>query len=433
MSFDPKTLNPKTATARGIASAVRAGTLAPEAVAEVYLDHIAQTEPRVRAFAYHAPAQVRTEAKLRREGLLAGVPIGIKDVLDTGDIPTEYGSRAYPGVRPARDAGVVHIARRAGAVAIGKTVTTEFATAAPGATRNPFDAERTPGGSSSGSAAGLGAALFPLAFGTQTSGSTIRPASFCGVVGYKASRHLIDRTGVKPLAESLDVVGLMARDTRDVALLVAAVARLPELAPTDETHALPKIGLFAPDDPATPSAPSLAVLERVAGLLGDVADCAVPDWWQGLLQAQSDVFGWEASACLAPERDLYWDRLHPATHAFLHRHDGITHARWQAGIAARDAALANLDTIFGDCALLLTQSAAGEAPLGLGSTGNAAYNSRWTLLGTPALSIPAGFGPNGMPIGVQLIARPGEDALLLAMAPAIEDRLRAAGFVARPE
>lgn len=425
--------NPMTATARGIAAAVRGGSLAPETVAEGYLDRIAAVEPSLNAFAWLDPAHVRAEAATRRNGLLAGVPVGIKDVLDTGDMPTEYGSRAYPGVRPPRDAGVVHIVRQAGAFAIGKTVTTEFATAAPGATVNPFDSARTPGGSSSGSAAGLGAALFPLAFGTQTSGSTVRPASFCGVVGYKASPHLIDRTGVKPLSETLDVVGLMARDTRDCALLAAAAMRRPELVPTEKAIDLPAIGLFAPDEAEAPSAQSLAVLDRVAGLVARPGARPVPAWWDGLGPAQSDVFAWEASACLGPERDLHWDLLHPATHAFLGRHDGITRDHWLAGIAARDAALPDLDTLFGDFELLITQSAPGEAPLGLGSTGQAAYNIRWTLLGTPSLSIPAGLGPSGLPIGIQLVARPGEDARLLAAAAAVEDALRAAGLVARPE
>lgn len=426
-------LDPVTATARGIAAAVRAGILRPEAVAEAYLDRIAQREPDLHAFAFHDPAGVRAEAAGRTAGLLAGVPVGVKDVLDTGDMPTEYGSRAYPGVRPPRDAGVVHIVRRQGAVAIGKTVTTEFATAAPGATVNPFDPDRTPGGSSSGSAAGLGAALFPLAFGTQTSGSTIRPASFCGVVGFKASRRAIDRTGVKPLAETLDVVGLMARDTRDVALLAASAIRQPDLLPGEATPDLPRIGLYAPDEPEAPSAASLAVLDRVATILGSVGTCAKPGWWDTLAQAQADVFAWEASAALGPERDLHWDKLHPATQAFLDRHEGITRARWQAGIAARDAALADLDRLFGPCDLILTQAAPGEAPSGLTSTGQAIYNIRWTLLGAPCLTIPAGFGPGGLPIGVQVVARPGEDARLLTLAPGIEDRLRAAGVAARPE
>ncbi|MEI4473820.1 amidase [Frigidibacter sp. MR17.24] len=425
--------DPATATARAIAAAVRAGTLAPETVCEAYLDRIAAREPDLRAFAHLDPARARAEAATRRDGLLAGVPIGVKDVLDTGDMPTGYGSRAYGGVRPARDAGVVHIVRRAGAVAIGKTVTTEFATAAPGATTNPFDAARTPGGSSSGSAAGLGAGLFPLAFGTQTSGSTVRPASFCGVVGYKASRGVIDRTGVKPLAESLDVVGLMARDSRDCALLAAAAMRRPELLPADDAPALPRIGLFAPPDPDVPSDVAIAVLDRAAGLLGRVETRTAPAWWQGLGPAQSDVFAWEGSACLAPERDLHWDSLHPATHVFLRAQDGITFARWQAGIAARDAALADLDALFGGCDLLITQAAPGEAPRGLGSTGQAAYNIRWTLLGTPSLSLPAGLGPEGMPVGIQVVARPGADAQLLALAPALEDALRRAGLPSRPE
>lgn len=426
-------IDPTTATARDIAGAVRNGDITAEAVAEAYLDRIATVDPDLHAFAWLDPAKVRAEAATRRTGLLAGVPIGIKDVLETGDMPTSYGSNAYKGVQPARDAGVVHIVRRAGAVGIGKTVTTEFATAAPGATVNPFDSARTPGGSSSGSAAGLGAALFPLAFGTQTSGSTVRPASFCGVVGYKASRYLIDRTGVKPLSESLDVVGLMARDTRDCALLAAVAMRREDLLPTDQAIDLPRIGLFAPDEAEAPSAQSLAVLDQAAGVLGRVVPCTAPTWWKGLATAQADLFAWEGSACLAPERDLHWDVLHPATHAFLLRQDGITHDRWLAGIAARDAAIADLDALFGDCDLLITQAAPGEAPLGLGSTGQATFNICWTLLGTPSLSIPAGLGPNGLPIGLQLVARPDGDAMLLAAAAAIEDKLRSAGVAARPE
>ncbi|MGK9052995.1 amidase [Neorhizobium petrolearium] len=426
-------IDPMTATARGIAAAVNAKELHPWEVIEAYLERIAALEPELKAFSWFDPQTARAAAEAPMAGPLAGVPFGIKDVFDTTSMPTSYGSDVYTGFRPARDASAVHLASRAGGVAFGKTVSTEFATAAPGLTCNPFDSARTPGGSSSGSAAGLGAAFFPLAFGTQTSGSTLRPASYCGVVGYKASRGLIDRTGVKPLSESLDIVGLMARDVRDCALFASVVARRADLMPDGETRSVPRVGLFAHDLAEAPSAASIDVLEKVAGIVGSVQTVGAPPWWEGLGAAQADVFAWEASAALRPERDLHWDLLKPATHEFLSRQDGISFERWQAGIAARDAALADLDRLFGDCDLLITQAAPGEAPIGLGSTGKAAYNIRWTLLGTPSISIPAGFGPDGLPIGVQLVARPGEDAKLLISAAAVEDVLRKAGVPARPD
>lgn len=426
-------IDPTTVTAREIAARVNSGKLQPRDVTDVYLDRISTFEEELRAFAWFDPETARAAAEVRTAGPLAGVPFGIKDVFDTAGMPTGYGSDVYAGFRPSRDASAVHLVLRAGGVALGKTVTTEFATAAPGLTCNPFDPGRTPGGSSSGSAAGLAAGFFPLAFGTQTSGSTVRPASYCGVVGYKASRGLIDRTGVKPLAESLDIVGLMARDVRDCALFASVVARRPDLIPKEETTPARRVGLFAHDLAEAPSAASIDTLENAAKIIGSVETVSAPHWWDGLGQAQADVFAWEASVALGPERDLHWNLLKPATHEFLSRHDGITFDRWRAGIAARDAALADLDRLFGDCDVLITQAAPGEAPTGLGSTGKAAYNIRWTLLGAPSISVPAGFGPSGLPIGVQLVVRPGEDAKLLTYAAAIEDRLRRAGVAARPD
>lgn len=426
-------IDPMTITAREIARDVGNGRLDPREVLEAYLQHIASAEPSVRAFSWLDPQSVQTSIKSQYQGLLAGVPFGIKDVFDTADMPTSYGSAAYEGTRPVLEASAVHLARRAGGIALGKTVTTEFATSAPGSTRNPFDSTRTPGGSSSGSAAGLAAGFFPLAFGTQTSGSTVRPASYCGVVGFKSSAGMIDRTGVKPLSSTLDIVGLMARDVRDCALFASAIARRSDLLPLGDVAFNPKIGFFGHDFAETPSASSLGVVERAAGVLGQVDTRATPDWWESLGEAQADVFAWEASAALARERDCHWDLLHPTTHAFLKRQDGITYERWCAGLGARDAALADLDRLFGDCDVLITQAAPGEAPTGLAVTGPAAYNIRWTLLGTPSLSLPAGLGPSGMPIGIQVVARPGEDAKLLACATAIEDRLRRAGILARPE
>lgn len=420
-------------SARAIAKAVAGGTLTAEAVTEAWLDRIAAVEPSLRAFIHHAPEKTRALATVAPKGPLAGVPFGIKDVIETRDMPTEYGSAAYAGWQPCRDAPVVHLARRAGAVFMGKTVSTEFATAAPGATVNPFDPKRTPGGSSSGTAAALGSGLILLGLGTQTSGSTIRPAAYCGVAAMKPSPKLIETFGVKPLSQTLDVVGPMARDIRDLALLVSVCMRRPELAPDllapEGELPLQPMGLFLPvHDPAADFAP----LEKAASVLGSVASQPVPDWFEAIGPAQDDVFGWEASIALSTDRDLHWNKLRPVTHEFMERQAKSTFAGWQAGLAARDAALRNLDLLFGGTDFLITPAAPGEAPLGLERTGPATYNIRWTLLGLPSVTIPAGFGPAGMPVGLQLVGRPGEDAALLRQAAAVEDRLRAAGIEARP-
>ncbi|EUB99375.1 Amidase [Rhizobium sp. CF080] len=433
-SSQPTASEIATLSARAIAKGVASGVLSAEEVTEIWLERIAAVEPALRSFIHHAPEQARALAAVAPKGPLAGVPFGIKDVIDTADMPTEYGSAAYPGWQPCRDAPVVHLVRRAGAVVMGKTVSTEFATAAPGATVNPFDAARTPGGSSSGTAAALGAGLILMGLGTQTSGSTIRPAAYCGVAAMKPSPKLIETFGVKPLSATLDVVGPMARDVRDLALLVSVCMRRPELSPDElvpeSVLPLKPMGLFLPvHDPVADFAP----LDRAASVLGSVTAQVAPDWWEGLGVAQDDVFSWEASASLSVDRDLHWNELRSETHAFMERQQKGSFAQWQAGIAARDQALADLDALFGKADFLLTPSAPGEAPLGHARTGPATYNIRWTLLGCPSVTIPAGFGPAGMPVGIQLVARPGEDAALLRQAAAVEDALRAAGIEARPK
>ncbi|MCA0921275.1 amidase [Pseudooceanicola nanhaiensis] len=432
------TLDPRAMTARGIAKAVNAGDVTAVAVTEAYLDRINVLEAQVQAFAYLDPKRALDEAAAvdagAKGGLLSGVPLAVKDVIDSADMPTAYGSDAYTGFRPGRDATCMHLARMAGAVALGKTVTTEFATMSPGPTRNPFNPGHTPGGSSSGSAAALGAAMASVGFGTQTSGSTIRPSGFCGVAGFKASLNRIDRTGVKPLGESLDVVGAMARDVRDAALLAAVIAREPSWIVPEETPDLPAVALFLPEQegPALEAGGQMAI-DRVAALLAAPVAMATPAWWDGLGPAQDAVFGWEASASLAVERDLRAADVTEITRGFMARQALSTAEGHRAGCAARDAALADLDSLFGAAEILITPPASGEAPAGLGSTGNAAFNIRWTLLGTPSITVPAGLGPTGLPVAVQVVARPGQDALLLHAAAAIEDALRRAGHPARPE
>lgn len=429
-------IDPLRITTREIARRVRGGSLRAEEVVAAFLDRIALCEPETRAFAWLDPERALAEARAldaawaagAAKGPLAGAPLGVKDVVDSADMPTEYGSRLYAGRRPARDASCLFLARRAGAIALGKTVTTEFATRSPIPTVNPRNRAHTPGGSSSGSAAALAAAMALLAFGTQTAGSTIRPSSFCGVVGYVSSRGWIDRTGVKPLAESLDVVGLMARDVRDVALFASVVARRPTLAIEEaEEDAKGSIGVFAPGDGRTPEAAArMAALDRAAAALGCGGKVAQPPWWSGLGPAHRDLFAWEAAAALAPERETGGDAVSAPTRSMMAEQAQVRVEDRRAAAAARDAALGDLDRLFGAHAALLTFAAPGEAPLA-GDTGSAAFNIRWTLLGTPSVALPVGLGPNGLPVGVQLVGRPGDDARLLRLAARLEAALAVAG------
>ncbi|WP_349295491.1 amidase (plasmid) [Thioclava sp. 'Guangxiensis'] len=426
-----RSIDPQWMTATQISHAVQSGAITARAVTEVFLDRASQMEPEIAAFAHLAPEVARAAADRidaqPHKGPLAGVPLGIKDVFDTADIPTAYGSAAYAGHQPRADASAVHLARRAGAVALGKTVTTEFATMSPGPTRNPHHLAHTPGGSSSGSAAALAAGSCLLAFGTQTSGSTIRPAAYCGVVGVKLGPRRIDRTGVKTLAESLDVVGIMARNTSDAALFAATCARRPDwLIPIDNRV---RYALFLPDQPGeTICDRYAAALEDTASTLGAVPH-KQPGWWADLGAAQEAVFAWEASAALAYERDCLNDLLTPITRDFTARHQKIANAQaYQDGLIRRDQALEDLEALFGTTDLLLTPSAPSAAPEGIRSTGPADYNIRWTLLGLPSLSLPIGFDRNGLPFGMQLVARPGQDHLLLQAAIRIETELTAKGL-----
>jgi Asp-tRNA(Asn)/Glu-tRNA(Gln) amidotransferase A subunit family amidase len=348
-------------------------------------------------------------------GPLAGVPIGVKDVIDTADMPTAYGSDLYKGAQPAADASCVHLVRTAGAVVIGKTVTTEFATASPGPTTNPFNSAHTPGGSSSGSCAAVGAGVLPLAFGTQTSGSTIRPAAYCGIVGFKPSFGSIDRTGVKPLGESLDVVGLLARDVGDVALLASVVMRRPALAGIEADSSL-RVGFLRTPDWERVDADYQSRLEDCARLLGGVVDIDEDSWWADARWSQDAIFGWEVSAALAFERDCYPDRLTQVTRNFLKGRAGFDHKDYLAANAIRARLLGDLDIVFGECDVLITPAAFGGAPEGLASTGDPSMNTVWSGLGTPALTIPAGLSSKGLPLGLQLVAKPGKDESLIAAA-----------------
>lgn len=420
------TIDPTSLSARDIAASVRAGSLHPTAVAAAFLDVASNVEPELHAFKHLDPQQCLAEAAemsdARRSGALAGVPLGVKDVIDTADMPTACGSRLYEGRRPAADASCVHIARHAGAFVVGKTVTTEFATASPGPTVNPHNRAHTPGGSSSGSAAAVAAGIVRLAFGTQTSGSTIRPAAFCGVVGFKPTFGMIDRTGVKPLSEALDTIGLYARDVADVALFASVVARRPDLFITKPV-ARPRIGIFRTSAWSSMDTECGKRFDAAVDLLGSHEDIDGPSWWTDVLAAQDAVFGWQASAALAFERDNHADQLTDVTREFLKGRAAFGYDDAVNAIAVQHRAIADIEALFGDNDILITPAALGEAPLGLRATGNPAMNIAWTLLGTPCLSLPAGTGPNGLPLALQIVARPGADAALLGFALSLESLL----------
>ncbi|MBV9784109.1 MAG: amidase [Acidisphaera sp.] len=405
-------------TATAATRLMREGRLSAAALMEACLDRIAQREPAVRVFAHFDPEAARRAASGASPGMLQGLPVGVKDVLDTADMPSEYGSPIWRGHRPRADAAAVAWARAAGAVVIGKTVTTEFATRQPGPTGNPHDLARTPGGSSSGSAAGVADGFFPLAFGTQTAGSVIRPAAFCGVVGYKPSFGMISRAGMKLMSDSLDTVGVLARSVADCALLAGAVSGCDLGNPEHRPDRTPRIGLCrSPSWPeATPD--TQALFARVADALAragaQIVERELPEAYAELKEAHPLVMHGESARALGWEMATARERLS----------EGLrTRMEWglaqpgEAVARAREVFVrlqARLPAVMEGVDALLTPAAPGEAPRGLEWTGDPAFNYIWTALHLPCVTVPAGEGPQGMPLGIQLVGRQGEDRALLA-------------------
>lgn len=406
-----------------LAARVAAGETSAAALTRGFLARAA-ARPEVAAWAHLDPAQALAEAEAldaRGQGALPllGVPIGVKDVIDTVDQPTAYGSAAFAGHRPAADAGCVALARAAGATVLGKTVTTEFAANAPRQTRNPHHLEHTPGGSSQGSAAAVAAGMVPLAFGTQTAGSIIRPASYCGVVGYKPSFGLITRSGVSPLSDSLDTIGLMARSVADIAWGVAAIAGRPGLA-TARAEGMPHIGLYdrenwgslSPENQAA-LAHAETALARAGARLAPLPRLACHD---ALLAAQQALMDWEVPRALAYARLRCFDQLSPLTQSFLLRPQPSPEV-YDAARATAEAARQSLPQRTAGLDAWIAPAAPGIAPRGLESTGDPIFNRLWTVLHLPCLTVPV-LRAQGLPVGVQIIAR--DDATALGLAHYLE-------------
>lgn len=417
----------------GAAEAVallRSGSLTAEDLVRACLDRIAADEPRVGAWQHLDPelalAQARRIDATRPKPPLAGLPIGVKDIIDTADMPTECGSPLRRGRRPPVDAECVAALRAAGAVILGKTVTTEFAVYTPGKTRNPRDPRRTPGGSSSGSAAAVADSMVPAALGTQTAGSIIRPASFCGVVALKPTHGLLPLAGISPLAPSLDTLGVFARRAEDLPLLVTALgAALPKVAARSTP---PRIGLCRTEQwplaaPETRHAVSEAVA-RLSAAGATVAECDLGPEFAGLVESQKIVMAFEAARSLARERREHEALLSPSLRQLLDEGAAIPLERHEAALEHARRCRALLPGTFASFDVLLTAATPGEAPVGLESTGDPIFDRIWTLLHAPSVSVPGAPAPSGMPVGVQLVGALGRDAALLAAAAWIAERLK---------
>jgi Asp-tRNA(Asn)/Glu-tRNA(Gln) amidotransferase A subunit family amidase len=400
-------------------------------MARACLERIEERESTVGAWIHLDPDAVLAQARQLDAGAvrgpLHGLPIGVKDLIDTFDMPAGYGSPIYAGHRPAADAACVALARAAGALILGKTVTTEFAWFHPGKTANPRDPRCTPGGSSSGSAAAVADNMAPLAFGTQTAGSIVRPASYCGIAGYKPTHGTLARAGIKPLAESLDTLGVMARSPGDAALLAGALSGR-DLLPAPLASA-PGIALCRTHEWPAALPETAAAIEHAArsasraGAL--VKEITLPPEFAGLLQAQLDVMNYESYRSLASERVHRFDGLSDTLKKLLDAAGRIDAARYDQARALAAACRAMLANVFGDADVILAPSAPGEAPVGLQATGDPVFCRIWTLLGVPAMNIPCSQGANGLPVGVQIIGRTGDDARVIAVAEWLQEKFAA--------
>ena len=420
-----------------LARLIASGEASPESVTRSFIDAIHERERDVQAFAWfdadRAIAAARELHLVSRRGPLHGLPVAVKDNVDTADIPTSYGSPIYLNHRPPLDAACVGLLKDAGGFVLGKTVTTEFAHATPGATRNPRHLAHTPGGSSSGSAAAVAAHFAPLAIGTQTAGSVIRPAAYCGVVAYKPSPRLIPRAGVKANSDMLDEVGLFAARVEDAALLASVVALKPawrDLAQQGVDGPAPVVGFVATPQSHLAAPSMLAALDAAARRLAlrgaRRADLTWPRVFDGLFEAQQTVQAFETARSLAPEYAYRRTQLSQRLVEAIERGRAIVVHDYVAAVQLARACGAAIDSLFGAAEVLLAPSAPGEAPAGLTSTGDPIFNRPWQLLGCPVVNVPFGRGEAGLPLGLSVVARPGDDARLFAAAAWIESRLEEA-------
>jgi Asp-tRNA(Asn)/Glu-tRNA(Gln) amidotransferase A subunit family amidase len=424
-------------TVTEIVAKIAAGEMTCEAVTRDCIERIIAREPVVKAWVKFNPelalAQAHALDSEPRRGALHGVPIGIKDVIDTFDMPTEMGSPIYRGHRPTADAACVALLRRAGAVILGKTATCELAGMAPAATTNPHNPAHTPGGSSSGSAAAVADVMVPAALGTQTGGSVLRPSSFCGVFGYKPTYNTFNKAGLKPAAESIDTIGWIARSIEDIALLTAVLS-MDEPQPLRSMSAAPRIGLCRTElwDAAQPETKN--AVENAAAALSKagavVRDIDLPGEFTGLpALARGTINHFERAACMAFEWDNHRGALSPQMRRYIENGLKTSRVDYVAAWRRVEQCRTLLLKVFDGIDVLLTPCVPGEAPKGLASTGDPSMQAMWTALHTPTMTLPTHRGPNNLPVGIQLVAQRYDDDRLFACARWIWDRIGAPDMI----
>lgn len=422
------------------------GALTAEEVAQAFLDQIAASDPEIEAWAWLDSDYVLDQARKldvqrrtgRAVGALHGLPVALKDVIDTARIPTENGTVLDQGRVPSNDATIVARLRAAGAVIMGKTVTAELAFMHPGKTRNPVNGVHTPGGSSSGSAAAVAAHMVPLAVGTQTGGSIIRPAAYCGCVGFKPTFGAIPRTGVLSQSPSLDTMGVFARDVTDAALLAEVLYGHDPRDPATRPTAPPRLSEVASDEP--PVAPTFAFLrpadyenadpdmrDAMAELVDHLGErcfeAELPPMFNEAVAIRERINYAEMSKCFYAYEHRGHDLLSEEMRAALVAGQNISARDYIAALDWADVLYAGLEEVFSRCDAILTPAAPGAAPHGLESTGSSAFNALWTLCRTPAVTVPLLENSAGLPMGVQLVARRDDDARLLRSARALSQSL----------
>lgn len=418
-------LKPNDWTATEIAQAVRDGRINCEAIVRACLDHIGERESDMQAWAHLDPDQALAAARAfdrcgNKSGALAGVPFGVKDIIDSADMPTEWGTPIHRGRRPERDAACVALTRKAGGVLLGKTVTSEFANLHPGKTRNPADLSRTPGGSSSGSAAAVADMMVPIALGTQTTGSTIRPASFCGVIGYRPTYGEHRLHGVMEASGSLDTLGILARSIEDVALYRDVLLGVPPEPVRDVPHP-PRIGLcrshvWPEIEPSTRALVEDAA-ERLSKAGANVGELELPGDFAQLTEAHRWISSFEFARTFTWEIEHHWNEISETLRkGRIADGLGCSLDRYVEMKRFAEACRHKLDALWDGYDVLLTASAFGEAPVGWNAFVGARLYMIWTVLHVPSITLPLFKGPHGMPVGVQLLARRHDDRRLFMFA-----------------
>jgi Asp-tRNA(Asn)/Glu-tRNA(Gln) amidotransferase A subunit family amidase len=425
-------------SAREALDAIGRREISAAELVQACLDRIRAVDPRVDAWAFLDPERALAQARDRDQmladqtllGPLHGLPVGIKDIFDTADMPTENGTVLHAGRRPAEDATVVTLLRAAGAIILGKTVTTELAVYGPGKTKNPHNPDHTPGGSSSGSAAAVAAEMVPLALGSQTNGSVIRPAAYCGVVGYKPTFGLISRTGALRQSRPLDQVGVFARTVEDAALLAHALMvfddRDPDMRPQTQPRFLEAANAEPPSRPRlafvkTPfweqaDAQARAILAEFAGALGDAEEVEVSSSFAEAATIHRTIMEADLAHSFAAEYARGKEVLTPTLRTMIERGQRTLAMDYRRAVEQVPGLVQALEGTFARYDAILTPATTGEAPAGVASTGNPIFCTIWTLCGLPAVTLPLLQGPEGLPLGVQLVGRRYDDARLLRTA-----------------